>query len=85
MKKKGNDDGCKRTYFFSLLIISYFIAFGVILGGSLIGFGAFLIGKPALTYINQFAQNLRIWALVAQSAEHSIPFIALKEVSLAEI
>ncbi len=66
MKKKGNDDGCKRTYFFSLLIISYFIAFGVILGGSLIGgFGAFLIGKPALTYINQFAQNLRIWALVA--------------------
>ncbi len=52
--------------FFSLLIISYFIAFGVILGGSLIGgFGAFLIGKPTLTYINQFAQNLRIWALVA--------------------
>ena len=52
--------------FFSLLIISYFIAFGVILGGSLIGgFGEFLIGKPTLTYINQFAQNLRIWALVA--------------------
>ena len=65
-EEEGNDDGCKRTYFFSLLIISYFIAFGVILGGSLIGgFGAFLIGKPALTYINQFAQNLRIWALVA--------------------
>lgn len=65
MKKKGNDDGCK-TNFFSLLITSYFIAFGVMLGGSLIGgIGAFLVGKPPLTMINQFSQNLRIWALVA--------------------
>ena len=86
MKKKGNDDGCKRTYFFSLLIISYFIAFGVILGGSLIGgFGAFLIGKPTLTYINQFAQNLRIWALVAAIGGTFDTFIVLKEVSLAGI
>lgn len=36
------------------------------LGGSLIGgIGAFLVGKPALTAIKQFAENLRIWALVA--------------------
>ncbi|CAI8954727.1 hypothetical protein KOY_02202 [Bacillus cereus VDM021] len=55
-----------RQTFFSLLITTYFIAFGVMLGGSLIGgIGAFLVGKPALTAINQFAENLRIWALVA--------------------
>lgn len=55
-----------RQTFFSLLITSYFIAFGVMLGGSLIGgIGAFLVGKPPLTMINQFSQNLRIWALVA--------------------
>lgn len=55
-----------RETFFSLLITSYFIAFGVLLGGSLIGgLGAFLVGKPPLTMIHYFAQNLRIWALVA--------------------
>ncbi|EEM03756.1 hypothetical protein bmyco0002_38420 [Bacillus pseudomycoides] len=55
-----------RQTFFSLLITTYFIAFGVMLGGSLIGgIGAFLVGKPALTAIKQFAENLRIWALVA--------------------
>lgn len=65
-EERGMTMDVREHTFFSLLIISYFIAFGVILGGSLIcGFGAFLIGKPALTYINQFAQNLRIWALVA--------------------
>ncbi|MCM3734305.1 YtrH family sporulation protein [Bacillus cytotoxicus] len=52
--------------FFSLLITSYFIALGVMIGGSLIGgIGAFLVGKPPLTMITQFAGNLRIWALVA--------------------
>ncbi|WP_139207678.1 MULTISPECIES: YtrH family sporulation protein [unclassified Bacillus (in: firmicutes)] len=52
--------------FFSLLITSYFIALGVMIGGSLIGgIGAFLVGKPPLTMITQFAENLRIWALVA--------------------
>lgn len=55
-----------RQTFFALLITSYFIAFGVMIGGSLIGgIGAFLVGKPPLTMINQFSQNLRIWALVA--------------------
>ncbi|MEI4829589.1 YtrH family sporulation protein [Bacillus sp. FJAT-53711] len=52
--------------FFSLLVTSYFIALGVMIGGSLIGgVGAFLVGKPPLTMITQFAENLRIWALVA--------------------
>lgn len=64
--ERGMTMDVRQITFFSLLIISYFIAFGVILGGSLIGgIGAFLIGQPALTSINQFAQNLRIWALVA--------------------
>ncbi|WP_028400813.1 YtrH family sporulation protein [Ectobacillus panaciterrae] len=55
----------KQT-FFSLLITSYFIAFGVMLGGSLIGgIGSFLVGQPPLTMIKRFADSLRIWALVA--------------------
>ncbi|MFD3445328.1 YtrH family sporulation protein [Microbacteriaceae bacterium 4G12] len=55
----------KQT-FFSLLITSYFIAFGVMLGGSLIGgIGSFLAGQPPLTMMNRFSDNLRIWALIA--------------------
>jgi hypothetical protein len=55
----------KQT-FLSLLITSYFIAFGVMLGGSLLGgLGSFLAGEPPLTMINRFSQSLRIWALVA--------------------
>ncbi|MFX3623929.1 MAG: YtrH family sporulation protein [Ectobacillus sp.] len=55
----------KQT-FFSLLITSYFIAFGVMLGGSLIGgIGSFLVGEPPFTMIKRFSENLRIWAMVA--------------------
>ncbi|UOY94287.1 YtrH family sporulation protein [Ectobacillus sp. JY-23] len=55
----------KQT-FLSLLVTSYFIAFGVMLGGSLIGgLGSFLMGQPPLTMIARFADTLRIWALIA--------------------
>jgi hypothetical protein len=55
----------KQT-FLSLLITSYFIAFGVMLGGSLLGgLGSFLAGEPPLTMIKRFSDSLRIWALVA--------------------
>lgn len=55
----------KQT-FLTLLVTSYFIAFGVMLGGSLIGgFGAFLVGQPPMTMIQRFSDSLRIWALVA--------------------
>jgi hypothetical protein len=52
--------------FFTLLIDSYFIALGVLLGGALIGgLGAFLTGKPPMTEIFRISSSIRIWAIVA--------------------
>ncbi|WP_100331833.1 YtrH family sporulation protein [Bacillus xiapuensis] len=52
--------------FFHELFKCYFIAFGVLLGGSLIGgIAAFATGKPLYTGISQISENLRIWAIVA--------------------
>lgn len=52
--------------FVPTFIHSYFIALGVILGGSLIGgLSAFLIGEPPLTEIYRLSNSLRIWAIVA--------------------
>jgi Sporulation protein YtrH len=52
--------------FVPAFIHSFFIALGVLLGGSLIGaIGAFLVGEPPLTKMFEFANRLKIWALVA--------------------
>ncbi|WP_323742057.1 YtrH family sporulation protein [Salinibacillus xinjiangensis] len=52
--------------FIPTLIQCYFIAFGVLAGGSFIGsIGAFLIGEPPLTMVTRLAKSLRIWAIVA--------------------
>lgn len=52
--------------FFPLVIESYFIALGVVLGGALIGgLAAFLTGKPLLTEIVRISMNIRIWAIIA--------------------
>lgn len=52
--------------FFASFIHCFFIAFGVIIGGSLIGsIGSFATGEAPLTSINRFAKGLRIWAVVA--------------------
>ncbi|WP_071396013.1 YtrH family sporulation protein [Bacillus tuaregi] len=51
--------------FFSLFLQSYFIALGVLIGGSLIGgMAAFLTGKPPLTEIYRISGMIRIWAIV---------------------
>lgn len=56
----------KEQPFFTLLIDSYFIALGVLLGGALIGgLGAFLTGKPLMTAIYGISSQIRIWAIVA--------------------
>ncbi|MFC0473268.1 YtrH family sporulation protein [Halalkalibacter kiskunsagensis] len=48
------------------LIIDFFVAFGVIIGGAIIGgIGAFLIGKPPLSVMHDLAGSLKIWAIVA--------------------
>lgn len=52
--------------FFPAFFNSYFIAVGVMLGGSIIGgLSAFVTGEPSLTEISRIANNLRIWAIIA--------------------
>lgn len=52
--------------FFSSALHGYFIAFGVIIGGALIGsIGSFATGDAPLTAIGRIAKGLRIWAIVA--------------------
>lgn len=56
----------KEVAFFPSFIESYFIALGVLLGGSLIGgLAAFLTGNPPLTAIFRLSNLLKIWAIVA--------------------
>lgn len=51
--------------FFSLFLQSYFIALGVLIGGSIIGgLAAFLTGKPPLTLIYRLSNMIHIWAIV---------------------
>ncbi|KRG14529.1 YtrH family sporulation protein [Lederbergia galactosidilytica] len=52
--------------FFPAFFNSYFIAFGVVIGGSLIGgMAAFVTGDPLLTQIQNISSQIRIWAIVA--------------------
>ncbi|WP_191269938.1 YtrH family sporulation protein [Neobacillus kokaensis] len=56
----------KEIGFFPAFIESYFIALGVLLGGSLIGgIASFLTGHPPLTTVYRLSSALRIWAIVA--------------------
>ncbi|WP_099158750.1 YtrH family sporulation protein [Virgibacillus ndiopensis] len=52
--------------FFVTFIHCYFIAFGVIIGGAIIGsIGSFATGDAPLTAMGRIAKSLRIWAIVA--------------------
>ncbi|MFZ3578190.1 YtrH family sporulation protein [Virgibacillus sp. DJP39] len=52
--------------FFAQFIHCYFIAFGVIIGGTIIGsMGSFFTGDAPVSSITRLAQSLRIWAIVA--------------------
>ena len=52
--------------FLITLIIAFFVAIGVVMGGSFIGgIGAFLVNEPPLKTIATLANSLKIWALVA--------------------
>ncbi|HLR68450.1 YtrH family sporulation protein [Virgibacillus alimentarius] len=52
--------------FFVTFIHCFFIAFGVIMGGAVIGsIGSFVTGEAPLTAMNRIARGLRIWAIVA--------------------
>ncbi|HLS23289.1 MAG TPA: YtrH family sporulation protein [Pseudogracilibacillus sp.] len=52
--------------FFVTFIHCFFIAFGVMIGGAVIGsIGAFLTGGSPLHAIHRISQSLKIWAVVA--------------------
>lgn len=52
--------------FFALFIDCFFIAFGVVLGGAVIGsIGSFTTGEAPLTAMVRIGSNLRIWAIAA--------------------
>ena len=52
--------------FFATFIHCYFIAFGVVIGGAIIGsIGSFATGEAPLTSVVRIARNIRIWAVVA--------------------
>ncbi len=51
--------------FFASFIHSFFIAFGVIIGGAIIGSaGAFFTGESPLAAMSRISQSLKIWAIV---------------------
>ncbi|HZG70517.1 MAG TPA: YtrH family sporulation protein [Chondromyces sp.] len=52
--------------FFPEFFKCFFIALGVMLGGTLIGgLASFITGKPPLTEMAMISSNLRIWAIIA--------------------
>ncbi|MGP4108321.1 YtrH family sporulation protein [Virgibacillus sp. L01] len=52
--------------FIAQFIHCFFIAFGVIIGGAIIGsMGSFATGDAPFTSISRIAKSLRIWAIVA--------------------
>ncbi|MBO1003391.1 YtrH family sporulation protein [Pseudogracilibacillus auburnensis] len=52
--------------FFASFIHCFFIAFGVVIGGTVIGsIGSFLTGDAPLSAMNRIAQSIKIWAIVA--------------------
>lgn len=47
------------------MIMYYFVAFGVVIGGSLFGgLGAFLVKQPPIETMEDLSEQLKIWALV---------------------
>lgn len=52
--------------FFAAFIHCFFIAFGVVIGGTIIGsIGSFLTGDAPFPAMNRIAESLKIWAIVA--------------------
>ncbi|ALS26893.1 sporulation protein [Paenibacillus sp. 32O-W] len=54
------------SYFLSKAILDFFIAFGVVVGGSMLaGIGAVFVYMPPTVVMFEQASRLKIWALVA--------------------
>ncbi|GIP33697.1 YtrH family sporulation protein [Paenibacillus sp. J2TS4] len=54
------------TTFLTKLTMDFFIAFGIVLGGSMLGgIAAVFILQPPAVYMLKIAGNIKIWAMVA--------------------
>lgn len=52
--------------FLMTMILDFFVALGVVIGGAIVGgIGAFIVSKPPLHFMATLAHDLKIWALVA--------------------
>jgi len=52
--------------FFVTFIHCFFIAFGVMMGGTILGsLGAFVTGGSPLHAMNRISQSIKIWAVIA--------------------
>lgn len=66
--------------FFSTLMLNFFIALGVVLGGSLLGgIGAVAGGLPPLRTIIDISEKLKLWGLVSALGG---TFTAIKELEM---
>jgi hypothetical protein len=52
--------------FMETIILDFFVAFGVIIGGCILGgLGAFFVKAPPLVTMDTLSEKLKIWAVVA--------------------
>ncbi len=66
--------------FYNTLILNFFIALGVVLGGSIFGgVGSILGGIPPMKTMADTAENLKLWAMIAALGG---TFTAMKELEL---
>jgi len=68
LRRNNSQEGAQAMdlrVFATTAIMNFFIAFGVIIGGCMIGgLGAFLVSNPPFSEMNKLAQNMKIWAVV---------------------
>lgn len=70
--------------FLSRLAINFFVAFGILVGGCLIGgVGAVLVLKPPSSTMMSIADNIKVWAMVTAVGGTIDPFRVI-ETNFAE-
>jgi hypothetical protein len=66
IKDVGHAGSESMSKFMATIILDFFVAFGVILGGCFLGgLGAFVAGQPPMAVMSNLAEKLKIWAVVA--------------------
>jgi hypothetical protein len=64
--QSNRKEGCVMAQFISKMALDFFIAFGIVLGGSLLGgISAVIFLEPPSIIMERIAGNIKIWAMVA--------------------